>query len=69
MEALLAIAYLCNIAGCGLFCSVEERQLECQKKYISCYEAKLADVPAPDDQDPKVWFGRLKDCVKERELE
>lgn len=66
MEALYAIALLCQVASCGLFCDVDEYQLKCQKSYIQCYEKKLNKEAPPSDQDPKVWFGRLKDCVKER---
>lgn len=71
MEALYAIALLCQVFSGSPFNSLKENdkyQLRCQQEYIQCYEEKLATLPDPQSQDPKVWFGRLKACVSERKL-
>ena len=64
MEALLAIAMLCQIHAGGFHSlkEVDQYQSRCQKSYIACYESKMPAPPA----DPSKWVGILKDCVKER---
>ncbi len=66
MEALLAIAMLCNGLTGGFFGAKDATILKCQQDYIACYEQKLVTTTPPASEDPKVWLGKLKDCVKEK---
>lgn len=69
MEALLAIAMLCQVSAqsvLGGLDGVDRHQLSCQQKYIKCYEEKLSKEDKAGQIDPKVWYGKLKSCVLER---
>lgn len=65
MEALIAIALICQVNG-GMFStifSVDETQKECQKELIACYEKSW---PHDEATDKSQWIGPLKECVKAR---
>jgi hypothetical protein len=68
MEALYAIALLCQVFSTSPFNSMKEvdkYQHSCQKGYIECYESKIGTPPS---SDPLVWQGKLKQCVQERQV-
>lgn len=70
MEALYAIAMLCAVSVGTPFSSlkkVDAYQLRCQQEYVKCYEEKMKEPPV-DNNDPKVWVGKLKSCVAERKV-
>lgn len=69
MEALLALAMLCQVSVGSPFTTlkkVDQYQLKCQQEYIACYEKKLAEAPEPTN--PNAWIGKLKSCVAERKI-
>jgi len=59
LEALIAIALLCQLPGARPTHHSEDHQLRCQKWYIHCLEKAV-------EHTPKRWTGPLKDCVLER---
>ena len=60
MDALIAIALLCQIPGTKVgIKSAEKAQKKCQKYYVQCLE-KAVQV------DDKKWVGPLKECVLNR---
>lgn len=63
MEALMAIALICQVHGGVLLLKrVDNYQKKCQKELIACYESKFPVPPS----DPNKWVGGLKDCIKAR---
>lgn len=64
MEALIAIAALCQIASGAAYSlkQVDAHQLTCQKYYTICYDKKGGGV----GKEERAWIGPLKDCINER---
>ena len=61
MEALIAIAMLCQISGHAVPKQIDAHQQACQKNLIVCYEKKKNGAG-------DAWLGALKDCVLERKV-